>query len=169
MIGLSKWAPAVRQIRKEVPMNLKTVERPAQAAIGLQIRTKAMSPEIPALWPKFVARIDEIPNPAEPRVSYGVMRLDGGALEYTAAVSVRSGERIPAGMVAVSLPAGTYAQFSYPLSGLARGFCEINDELLPASNYQPVHAPFFERYNEAFDPRNPHSAVEIYIPVRPRA
>jgi AraC family transcriptional regulator len=150
-------------------MTLKTVERPAQTVIGLQIRTKPMSPEIPALWPKFVARIDEIPNPAEPQVSYGVMRFEAGALEYTAAVSVKSADRIPAGLVATTLPAGTYALFSYPLSGLGKGFGEIHNQLLPASNYQPVEAPFFERYNEAFDARNPQSAVEIYIPVRPKA
>jgi AraC family transcriptional regulator len=114
-------------------MTLKTVERPAQTIIGLQIRTKPMSPEIPALWPKFVARIDEIPNPAEPRVSYGVMRLERGVLEYTAAVSVKSADRIPSGLVATTLPAGTYALFSYPLSGLGKGFGEIHNQLLPES------------------------------------
>jgi AraC family transcriptional regulator len=150
-------------------MTLKIVDRPAQTVVGLQIRTKPMSPEIPALWPRFVARIDEIPDPAEPKVSYGVMKLDGGSLDYAAAVSVTSTDRMPAGMVAVALPAGTYAFFSYPLSGLGKGFGEIHNQLLPASNYQPVAAPFFERYDEKFDPRNPQSAVEIYIPVRPKA
>lgn len=150
-------------------MTLKTVDRPAQTLVGLQIRTKPMSPEIPALWPKFVARIDEIPDPAEPRVSYGVMRYDGGALEYAAAVSVTAAGRVPAGMTAIHVPAGTYAVFSYPLSGLGRGFAEINDRLLPASGYAPVDAPFFERYDERFDPTNPQSAVGIYIPVRVKA
>jgi AraC family transcriptional regulator len=150
-------------------MTLKTVERSAVTVIGLHIRTKSMSPEIPALWPKFVARIDEIANPAEPKVSYGVMKSDAGNLEYTAGVSVNSEDRIPPGMVSTTLPAATYAVFSYPLSGLGKGFCEIRDQLLPASNYQSVPGVFFERYNEAFDPRNPQSAVEIYIPVRPKA
>jgi len=150
-------------------MTLKIVDRPAQTVVGLQIRTKPMSPEIPALWPKFVARIDEIPNPAEPNVSYGVMKLDAGTLEYTAAVSVKAADRIPSGMVAATLPAGTYALFSYPLSGLGKGFAEIHNQIMPASNYQSVAAPFFERYDEKFDARNPQSAVEIWIPVRPKA
>ena len=149
-------------------MILKIVDRPAQNVVGLQIRTKPMSPEIPALWPKFVARIDEIPNPAEPNVSYGVMKFDAGTLDYAAAVSVKSTDRIPSDMVAITVPAGTYALFSYPLSGLEKGFCEIRDRLLPASNYQSIAAPFFERYDAKFDPRNPQSAVEIWIPVRPK-
>jgi AraC family transcriptional regulator len=150
-------------------MTLKTLERPAQTLVGLQIRTKPMSPEIPALWPKFVARIDEIPNPAEPRVSYGVMHYDGGTLEYAAAISVSSADRVPAGMTAIQVPAATYAVFSYPLSGLAKGFAEINDRLLPQSDHQAVHGWFFERYDEKFDPADPQSAVGIYIPVRRKA
>ena len=148
-------------------MTLKTVERPAQILVGLQIRTKPMSPEIPALWPKFVARIAEIANAAEPRVSYGVMRYEAGTLEYAAAISVTKAERIPAGMTAMTMPAATYAVFSYPLSALGQGFCEIRDRLMPASNYREAPGPFFERYDEKFDPTNPQSAVGIYIPVHP--
>jgi AraC family transcriptional regulator len=150
-------------------MSLKTVDRPALTVVGLQIRTKPMSPEIPALWPKFVARIAEIPNPAEPRVSYGVMRYDAGNLDYAAAISVTRATDVPAGMVRIELPAATYAVFSYPLSGLGKGFAEINGKLLPQSAWEPVHGVFFERYDEKFDPANPQSAVGIFIPVRPKA
>lgn len=149
-------------------MSLKTVERPAQTVVGLQIRTKPMSPEIPALWPRFVPRIDEIANPAEPRVSYGVMRHAAGVLEYAAGVSVTKAEHVPAGMVAITLPAGVYAEFSYPISGLGKGFGEIHNRLIPSSGYQQADGPFFERYDEKFDPTNPQAAVVIYIPVRPK-
>jgi AraC family transcriptional regulator len=149
-------------------MTIKTLDRPAQTLVGLQIRTRPMSPEIPALWPRFVPRIDEIADPAEPRVSYGVMRYDGGTLEYAAAIPVTKPGPVPPGMVSLALTAGTYAVFSYPLSALGKGFAEINDKLLPASDFRPVHAPFFERYDEDFDPANPHSAVGIFIPVVPR-
>jgi AraC family transcriptional regulator len=150
-------------------MTLKIVERPASTVVGLQIRTRPMSPDIPALWPKFVPRIDEIPNTAEPQVSYGVMRHEGESLEYAAAVSVTAADRLPPGMVAIVLPAGTYAFFSYPLSGLGKGFGEIHNQLIPASRYEQGGGPFFERYDEKFDPRNPQSAVEIWIPVRPKS
>jgi len=149
-------------------MTLNIIERPARTVVGMQIRTRPMSPEIPALWPKFVPRIDEIPNTAEPNVSYGVMRHDEGVLEYAAAVSVTSAGPLPAGMTAITLPAGAYAFFSYPLSGLGKGFGEIHNQLIPASNYQQAAGPFFERYDEKFDPRDPRSAVEIWIPVKPK-
>jgi AraC family transcriptional regulator len=148
-------------------MTIKTIERPAVTVVGMAIRTQPMSPEIPALWPRFVARIEEIPNIAEPRVSYGVMRSEPNTLNYMAAVSVHAATGVPQGMESLVIPAGTYATFRYPLSGLGKGFGEIFNQLLPASGFVAIAgAPLFERYDEAFDPGNPASTVEICIPVR---
>jgi AraC family transcriptional regulator len=152
-------------------MPLEVIERPAITVVGMNIRTRNMSPEIPALWPKFVARIDEIGNPAEPRVSYGVMRAPAGmqALDYMAAVSVKPGGRVPDGMEALTIPAGTYTACRYPLAELGKGFGEIFNRLLPQSEYVQVTGPWFERYDEAFDARDPRSLVEICLPLRSRA
>ena len=152
-------------------MTIQTLERPALTVVGLAIKTRPMSPEIPALWPRFVARIDEIPNPLEPSVSYGVMRYEAGAtpvLHYLAAVSVAGAGKVPEGMMSLTLLAGTYARFSYPLSRLGEVFGEIHDRLMPSSPFVQAEGHFFELYNEAFDPGNPESAVEIYLPVRRR-
>ncbi len=149
-------------------MTLKIVVRPAFTAVGMEIVTRPKSPEIPGLWPKFVARLDEIGNMHEPKVSYGVM-WNGesmGVLHYLAAVSVAKPVRVPQGMTMLALPAGAYASFSYPLSGLSKGFGEIFGRLLPESGYSQAQGPFFERYDEAFDPRNPGSLVEICLPIR---
>jgi AraC family transcriptional regulator len=119
-----------------------------------------------------VARIPEIEGQLEPRVSYGVMRNEAGrmdVLEYMAAVSVASAGRLPSGMESLLLPAGTYAAFSYPFGDLGKGFGEIFARLLPASGYQQVSGPYFERYDESFDPGNPDSPVGIFLPVRRRA
>jgi len=70
-------------------MTMKTVDRNALHVVGMTIQTRPLSPEIPALWPKFVARIGEIQG-----------------------------------------------------------------------------QPLFERYDEAFDPGNPASGVDIFVPVR---
>src|SRR4029453_13540167 len=106
-------------------MALKIIERAAQTVVGMSIRTMPMSPEIPALWPRFVARIPEIENPGEPGVSYGVMRDEGGPLNYMAGVAGAAVGRVPQGMESLTIPAATYAVFRYPLSGLAKGFGEI--------------------------------------------
>lgn len=150
-------------------MTLTTVQRPAFTVVGMQTRTAPMSPDIPALWPKFVARIDEIAHPAEPFVSYGVMEYHDGRLDYLATVSVAAAAaEPPPGMVRLAIPAGTYAVFRYPLSQIAAGFGEIHEKLLPSSPYRQAPGPFYERYDETFDPANPQSTVEIRIPIIPR-
>jgi AraC family transcriptional regulator len=151
---------------------IQVLERPAFTVAGLAIHTRPRSVEIPALWPRFVARIPEIPDLAEARVTYGVTQFNEGAaapLFYMAAVQVSSDERIPAGMESLVLAAENYAVFRYPLSGLGEGFGEIFNRLLPSSDYRQAAGPYFERYDAAFDPANPASIVEIYLPVHERA
>jgi AraC family transcriptional regulator len=150
---------------------MKIADRPALTVVGLQIRATPMSPDIPALWPRFVARIAEIESVLEPRVSYGVMHnqaADGTSFDYLAAVSVAASARLPEGMTKLLLPAGRYACFSYPLSGLGEGYGEIFGRLLPASDFVQAAGPMFERYGEDFCPDQPDSAVEIWLPVAPR-
>jgi AraC family transcriptional regulator len=150
---------------------LETVERQPLMVVGMQIDTQPMSPDIPALWPRFVARIPEIRHPTEPNVSYGVMTHVGAIaspLRYMASVAVRTPGEIPAGMRCLGIPGGTYAVFRYPLSGLARGFCDIFERLLPGSDHVQIPGPYFERYDESFDPEDARSLVEIQLPVRRR-
>ncbi|MEO6279735.1 GyrI-like domain-containing protein [Roseateles sp.] len=150
-------------------MTLNIVDRPAVTVVGLQIRTLPRSPQIPALWPRFVARIGEIAHPAEAQVSYGVMQSVDGALEYMAGIAVTSAAAVPPGMTVQQLPAGAYACFSYPLSGLGAGFSEIYERLLPESGYVQRPGPSFERYGPDFCPDEPASLVEIWLPVAPKA
>ena len=155
-------------------MAIEIIERPAITVVGMSIRTKPMSPEIPALWPKFVARIPKIQNQNEPRVTYGVMRDEKDVLLYTAAVAVSAAGRVPQGMESFTIPASAYAVFRYPLSGLAKGFGEIFKLSVygmarTASDYVQVSAPYLERYDESFNPHDSSSAVQICIAVRRRS
>lgn len=149
---------------------LHIVERPAIALMGLHIQTRPMSPDIPALWPRFMQRVGEIESRrSEPGVTYGAMQSDPAdmaRLDYWAAVAVHGAERAPAGMENLTLPAGRYAVFRYPLSGLGAGFDEIFGTLMPSSDHVQAPGPLFERYDEAFDPEVPGSIVEIYVPVQ---
>jgi predicted transcriptional regulator YdeE len=147
----------------------KILKRPAMTVIGMNIRTLPMAAEIPALWPRFVGRMAEIEGRTEPKVTYGVMRGGPDVLNYLAGVAVSSPARVPAGMETLIVPAGTYAAFEYPLSGLGKGFHEIFSRLLPASDYDVIPAPYLERYGESFCPDDPQSVVEILLPVRSRA
>jgi AraC family transcriptional regulator len=152
-------------------MALKIVERSAFTVVGMEIVTSPMSVDIPALWPKLVARLDEIQDAREPKVSYGVMwhAESMGVLHYMAGVSVAKPGRVPSGMTLLTLPAAKYASFRFPLSGLAQGFGEIFNRLLPSSGCVQAPGPYFERYDEAFDPGNSDSMVEICLPIRANA
>jgi AraC family transcriptional regulator len=150
-------------------MALEIVERPAATVIGLNIVTRPMSPDIVALWTKFVARIPEVQGQTEPHVTYGVMRAEKQALQYMAAVAARPGESVPPGMISLELPGGPYALFRYPLARLGEGFGEIFNRWLPESQCVQTSGPLFERYGEEFRPDDPQSTVEIYLPVRRRS
>jgi AraC family transcriptional regulator len=150
-------------------MTLEIVQRPAFPVVGMSILTQPMSPEIPALWPRFVAREEEIAGRTDPGVTFGVMRHEPpNSLFYLASVQVVAGSRAPAGMESHEVPAATYARFRYPLARLGEGICEIFDRLLPQSRYSQAPGFLLERYDEAFDPGNMNSLVEILIPVHER-
>lgn len=150
-------------------MSLDIVQRPVLHVTGMSIRTQPMSPDIPALWPRFAAREAEIAGNVEPAVTYGVMRHEWPeTLFYMAAVAVAAGAAAPAGMETREVAAGSFARFAYPLAQLGEGFGEIFNRLLPSSNYEQAPGYLLERYGAAFDPGDRNSLVEILIPVRPR-
>jgi AraC family transcriptional regulator len=147
-------------------MSIEIVQRPAFNVTGMSILTKPLSPAIPALWPKFVAREAEIGGKTEPAVTYGVMRHEPpDSLLYIAGVAVWAGARPPAGMESHEVAAGSYARFKYPLARLGEGFDEIFNRLLPSSGYEQAPGFLLERYDESFNPGDTNSLVEILIPV----
>lgn len=153
-------------------MTLHLVDRPATTVVGLLIHTVPMSPDIPALWPRFMRQAGGIPDAAEPGVTYGVMQHIGSGmaqLDYMAAIEVKTAGELPTGMTRLVIPAGRYARFSYPLNKLGDGFGEIFDRLLPESPYVQAAGPYFERYGEHFCPDQPDSPVEIWLPVTRRS
>jgi AraC family transcriptional regulator len=153
-------------------MQPKIVPQPALCLVGLQIRTKPMSPEIPALWPRFVARLGEIADVVESRTTYGAMGPIPGAedgLLYLAAVPVAPGAPVPAGMVAVDVPAGDHAVFEFAFKDIGSVYPFIFETWLPASGLVQGGTPVLERYGPAFNPANPMSPMQVRVPVRPRA
>jgi AraC family transcriptional regulator len=146
------------------------ITKPAFTVVGLLLHTQPMSPEIPALWDKFVPRMGEIPHQAAEHVSYGLMgRFDPatGMFDYMAGNPVTQVNQLPVGMSRWDLAANTYAVLETTLSGIGETMNYLYQTWLPASNYYPVDAPSFERYGEAFSPANP--VVEIYVPVKQKS
>ncbi len=149
-------------------MEPKLVSREAFTVAGLLHRGQADGAKYGALWGQFFARIGELQNVVDPHCAYGVMaNYDeaSGEFDYVAACEVASGEGLPAGFEAVAVPAADWAVFPTSMGELAQTYPYIYSTWLPNSGYQHGPAPEFELYGETFDPANPASPFEIYIPV----
>ena len=159
----------VTYVSKEHPMKPRIVTHTPLVVVGMLIVTKPMSPEIPELWSRFVQREHEISGVLEPGVTYGVMQMeagDAGGLSYLAGLSVSAqAVPVPAGMTAVTIPAGQYAVFEFPLSEIGSAFDFMLNSWLPSSGYAPTGSPMFERYGEDFDPTVPSSRLAVHIPI----
>jgi AraC family transcriptional regulator len=153
-------------------MEPRIVHHAPFTVVGLQIITRPMSPEIPALWPRFFQRIHEITDILEGHASYGVMQMvpgePAGRMRYLAAVSVAEGTAAaPDGMVAERIAGGPCAVFEFPFSELHTAFDYMFGTWMPKSGFRQADAPLYERYGETFDPSDPSSRMEVHIPLRP--
>ncbi|MFL6627883.1 MAG: GyrI-like domain-containing protein [Burkholderiaceae bacterium] len=149
-------------------MTPSIVAQPALRLVGLQILTRPMSPEIPALWTRFVARLPEIASPSEPGVTWGAMQDAGDHLVYLAAVQADAASS-PPDMTLLDVPAGDYAVFEFPFGEIGKAYPFIFDTWLPGSGYVEDARPLLERYGSDFCPDQPASPMQVRVPVRPRA
>jgi AraC family transcriptional regulator len=125
--------------------------------------------ELPALWAAFLPRLAVIPNRV-PGVCYGVVRqdpLDGERLEYHAAMEVTEVATLPEGMVAVEVPAGTYARFEHrgPAQRVDHTVSYAYGTWLPQSGHRHSYAPDLEIYGSAYHPTNDSSTMHYAIPL----
>jgi AraC family transcriptional regulator len=149
-------------------MEPRIVSRPAFTVAGLAYRGTPDGEKIGALWGQFGPRMCEMQPVIEPDVAYGVMaNYDEatGEFDYTAACQVPNGAALPQGFVAVDIPAGDWAVFTTTMQEMSQTYPYIYGSWLPQSGYQHGPAPEFELYGPAFEPSNPDSELEIYIPV----
>lgn len=125
---------------------------------------------IPAQWEHFANRDAELVN-AVPGVSYGISipdpRPGEATFVYLVCREVRAPAAPPAGMVALTIPAQTYAVFTH--RGSIRDFHltlrAIWREWLPASGLTVTHGPELEIYDHRFKMEAPDSEVDVCVPV----
>jgi AraC family transcriptional regulator len=149
-------------------MQPKIVERPGFTVVGLKYRGKNENNEIPQLWQAFGPRVGEIKNMVDDHVAYGIsanIDKSSGEFDYIAGFEVSTVEEIPRDMVSFEVPGGKYAVFSTTLPRIGETFDSAYHTWLPQSGYQPIGGPEFEVYDEHFDPQEPDSLFDLYIPV----
>ncbi len=149
-------------------MEPRFVSLPAFTLVGMTMRVKPHGKVPGQLWDEFGPRMDEIQHVAGPAIAYGLtanMNMSTGEFDYMAGLQVSSTEDIPAGMAAYDVPAQTYAVFPCTIPTLRPVFDQIYGVWLPSSGYARTAGPELELYDETFDPREPASEFDVYIPV----
>lgn len=143
--------------------------------VGLQgTFSAATRTQIPALWERFVARMEEIEGRKDEDVSYGlctpcVPGPDGTEeFTYTAAVEVEALDAVPDGFVGFTVPAQTYARFTHTghISDIDKTIDAIWGTALRANLLQPTGGIEFERYDDRWDGATGTGPVDIYVPVK---
>jgi len=132
------------------------------------MRVKPQGKVAGQLWDEFGPRMGEVKHIAGPNVAYGLtshMDAGSGEFDYMAGMQVSRTDDIPDGMVSFNVPAQTYAVLPCTLPTLREVFDQIYGAWLPASGYVRTSGPELELYDETFDPRDPASVFEVYIPV----
>ena len=150
-------------------MEPKIVKRAAFTVVGMKYHGKNENNEIPQLWGEFGPRMGEIKQMANRHVAYGVCdNFDESSSEfdYIAGFEVASTAEIPEGMVSWDIPEGKYAVFTCTLPTLGETYQHASHTWLPQSGYQRALGPELELYDESFDPRDPSSEMEVYIPIK---
>jgi AraC family transcriptional regulator len=159
------------------------VEKPELCVIGLEAAfISALSPQasnaevIGPLWQKFFERAQGVPHRIGQEM-YGVIysrpdsqRAHPHELQYIAGVAVSNAVEPPAGMVARSVPAGTFAVFTHrgPIKGIVHTLHEVYRVWLMQSAYEHAGIADVELYDRRFRPGSEDSEMEYWISVRPR-
>lgn len=121
-----------------------------------------------AFWDEFGRRMAEFPGALEDQPTYGVSYAfteESQIFTYLAGIRVEGDVPLPEGWTEVDLVVGTYAVFETTLADVGDLMTHIYRDWLPASAYERLDAPEFERYAADFDPDAPTATFSIYIPV----
>ena len=145
--------------------------------IGSSIQTYLAENKTLELWQGFRPQVKAINNRANTDFySIQVYGKDFGKQPFTpktcfekwAAVEVSDFENIPKSLETFTIAGGDYAIFIY--KGTPQEFHKmasyIYGEWLPKSKYQLDNRPHFEIMTENYNPNDPNSEEEVWIPIK---
>ena len=160
-------------------MRPKPTQQDAFDVIGIQVRTNnakeaAGDGALPKLWQRLFSEgiLNQIPDKADPSIMavYTNYASDwNGDYDYTLGAKVKSGTKVPEGMVSVTVPAGKYLEFESARGPGQTVMPEVWKEIW-AYFQDPANPPRqykadFERYGAMSDPANVQA--HIFIRVKP--
>jgi AraC family transcriptional regulator len=149
-------------------MEPKIESRQAFSVVGKPYHGKNENQEVARLWGEAGPWMEQLEGMAVSDVAYGVMGnidMDTGVFDYLAGLEVREDVATPEGLDRWPVPAGTYGVFPCTLPTLMQAFQAAYETWLPRSGYRRAEGPEFEQYGSTFDPADPESEMEIWIPI----
>ena len=154
-------------------MEPRLAHRPAFRVVGMAGHfTPATASRIPELWERFARGPMETVPHRRGTHTFGICAdADPVAPEagftYVAAVEVSHIDDVPAGLVALTVPASRYAVFTHAghISRLPDTVKQIWGDWLPAAPYRHVAAPDFELYDERWDPATGEGDIDVWVPI----
>jgi predicted transcriptional regulator YdeE len=150
-------------------MEPRVVKKKAFRVVGMEWSSGRSEGNIPQLWERFIPREDEIQGKSEPTVSYGLcISSANGDFTYVAGFE-SSEEKVPQGMIEISVPEQQYAVFTHTgkVSLISETFEMIYSKWLPLNNLEPAKEINFELYDERFiTPDHDDTQLDLYIPIK---
>lgn len=135
---------------------------------GISERHAGTITALPTQWSRFIPLVGHVPGQMG-RVVYGVTYNvdETTAFDYMCGVEVDAFLAEDPPFSRLTIPAQTYAVFTHRehITSLAAMIGAVLDRALGAAGYALMDGPFFERYDERFDPRTGHGDVEVWFPV----
>ena len=142
-------------------------ERPAFGIIGMEYDDKLGS--IAQFWQFYLPREHEIGGRIDQHACYCLCIAGAGdEFRYVAGVEVQPGTTVPAGMVAVDVPAQRYAVFTHTgtVAGISDTFSHVYQHGLQDNDLRRKPGIDFEYYDGRFlGSMNPASQLELYFPI----
>jgi AraC family transcriptional regulator len=156
-----------RQTANLTPPRFENKDATVVAGLGARYK-RGGDPAIPSQWQRFIPYIGNVPGQLGD-VTYGVGANfdDEGAFDYIAGVEVSRFDDLPSELTSIRLPARRYAVFTHKghVSSIPATMRTIWQEWLPKSGHRFADAPFFERYDQRFDPQSGDGELELWIPL----
>lgn len=141
---------------------------PTLRLAGISERHAGTITALPTQWSRFIPLVGHVPGQVG-GVVYGVTYNsdDTGAFDYLCAVEVEAFVADGPPFSRLTIPAQTYAVFTHRehITSLSAMIGAVLDRALGAKGCALVDGPFFERYDERFDPRTGNGDVEVWFPV----
>jgi AraC family transcriptional regulator len=154
-------------------MEARIVRKAAFHVVGMSGRFTPTSSRIPELWSRFAPRMYDVLHRRGAHTLGLCMDADATAeteatFTYVAAVEVDRLMDVPDGMIALAVPANTYAVLTHHghLSRLPDMVRYVWGRWLPASRYRHVPAPDFELYDpERWSASTGEGEIDLYVPI----